>query len=46
MRGAGDRVSELFFTKNLNEKKKYFFSGVVGGGGYRVSEYSLQRIQI
>ena len=30
-RGAGDRVSELFFTKSLNEKKKIW-----GGGGGRL----------
>ena len=35
-RGKGDggaRVSDFFFTKNLNNKKKTFFRGGGGGGG-------------
>ena len=47
----------IFFTKNLNDKKKIFlycvlcvlflFSGGGGGEeGSKVSEYSLRRIQI
>ena len=48
---GGARVSEFFFTKNLNEKVYFFhcvlflFSGGRGEGS-KVCEYSLRRIQI
>ena len=40
--GGGELELVDFFTKNLNENN--FFSGQRGGS--RVSEYSLQRIEI
>ena len=43
---GGARVSDFFFTKNPNVKKKFFFlvcvcwvGGVAGGRGPRVSEF-------
>ena len=30
--GKGTRVSDFFFTKNPNLKKKYFFCCFLGGG--------------
>ena len=52
-RGRGARVSDFFFTKNLNLNFFFFWGGGGGGGGgdgewwggARVSDFFLQRLK-